>query len=1493
MVKSKVFCVLILAAFVVLGTFVLASAQEKALNLGPSTMNAEQVPTHVESYVPVVGEGQGDDPIMLQDELDKMNGLNEKINAPFMIRDGITDLSARVMLRTNSKGDKTTLFEDDFQSYTPTTPSTPFPAPWTRVTTVTGYTWFVATAQSGGVPNGTQAALVNYGPAGSPQDEWLISPLIDVSGVTGNLFIDFEYLHDNTNWPFDLDLYVSTTGTSTGDFTLVWAAMDQTHANMVWSLATVDLTAYTGGNLYIAFRYQGEDANLGGIDNIIVYDETVLPGRCCYGTPAAPSCSDEFEADCIARPDFISFDQDLTCATDPCPIPNLGRCCYGDPFAPSCADEYQFQCEARTDMISWTEGIDCTTACPISTAPANDECVNAIDVTGTYPVVVEGTTINATEDCPEVFTAWNGVWYKFDVPYENFNVNIDFCNTPTEIYSIGAVLHHSCVCDDYTLYTSGAFADCGDGYDTPSINWNGMTGPTTLYYLVAMTDADDLPAPMDFHFTISVEEIIPPENDLCSDAIYITEGTYTANTAMASTDESGYAGQNIWYVYTPSATGIANFSLCGSDFDTKMAVYDGYTCSPLPTQLAYDDDDCPTNTASLIEGIPVVYGNEYLVEVGGYSTYTGNTELVIDLVIGGACCDPATGECNNTLDEATCLAMYGGTGIYNAGEDCASFTCIIVTPGDNCSDPYVVTLGLSDLPYTNAGQYTCDRGNDYVGADMCYGNYYGNGEDMVYQFTFTEDMTIEFTMDPHGTTWTYLELREDCPPSGGSSGACVFYMRNTGSGVYSSGPVTVLAGTYYGIVDTWPSPDCIPEFDLTIAASVPPEGRCCYGYPQGSLCDDVIELDCIALGGAWDGTKTCSANPCIIASPGDNCEDPYVVKLPDDMNSGPDNNQFINLNYTCDRGNDYAATCLGSYDGGEDIIYALDVDAPMVVDIILTTASTWTGMAVSAMCPGATCIAYITGSSSNKTLANVSLPAGISYLMIDTYPAPNCIDEFTLTIKQPCNVVCPPGSTPEGEACIPNNGDDVTNGGCNMDVPVFGSVSCGETICGLTNTYLYGTSNYRDTDWYLLHLDEWSIVTLTGQAEAAFILGFIEQIVPGVAGCDNITGYLGDYVSVAACTDAIVTVTLAPGDYYIFASLSVYTGFACPGVEYYFSVACETTEPVYCAASGGCDEYIEQVTIGSINNVTTCTEYGDYTGMSTEVLPGEGYAITVVNGYGYSSDYCIGWVDWNRDYVFGETEVVNFTGNPGVGPYTGTVTVPGDATEGPCRLRVRISYSTLPGPCGATSYGEVEDYTLNVGQAFIPITIDVTPDPLYALMAYAAPNPDPPVAYAYLGSDFEPGYDVNDIDLGTVTVNGLTPMATEIIPSYPEFLGEVLKITVSLNDFAESYGVLYNTTTQNYTIAGSFTDAVTFTEVGELSFIGHTLGDVNGDQTLNLLDILLLLGHIYSGGDAPIAGIATGDTDCSGEMNLLDVLVLISTIYQGGDKPNCIPPIQQ
>ncbi len=136
----------------------------------------------------------------------------------------------------------------------------------------------------------------------------------------------------------------------------------------------------------------------------------------------------------------------------------------------------------------------------------------------------------------------------------------------------------------------------------------------------------------------------------------------------------------------------------------------------------------------------------------------------------------------------------------------------------------------------------------------------------------------------------------------------------------------------------------------------------------------------------------------------------------------------------------------------------------------------------------------------------------------------------------------------------------------------------------------------------------------------------------------------------------------------------------------------------YCDAGGGCDEYISNVTFGTINNSSSCDGYADYTSMSTMVNKGESYDITVTNGNVYTSDDLGVWIDWNIDGDFDDPgeNVVCEADNSGQGTFS--ITVPADATPGETVMRVRIKYSgsDCGDPCGTTQYGEVEDYGIYV-----------------------------------------------------------------------------------------------------------------------------------------------------------------------------------------------------
>jgi len=143
--------------------------------------------------------------------------------------------------------------------------------------------------------------------------------------------------------------------------------------------------------------------------------------------------------------------------------------------------------------------------------------------------------------------------------------------------------------------------------------------------------------------------------------------------------------------------------------------------------------------------------------------------------------------------------------------------------------------------------------------------------------------------------------------------------------------------------------------------------------------------------------------------------------------------------------------------------------------------------------------------------------------------------------------------------------------------------------------------------------------------------------------------------------------------------------------------------PTYCAANGNsCDEYISQVQMNTIDNSTGCTSggYANYFNISTKVSPAISYPVIINNGNPYTSDQCGIWVDWNRNGDFtDEGETITVTGTPGNGTYTASITPPSDAAKGNTGMRIRITYTGSVNPCGSTTWGEVEDYTLYVGTA--------------------------------------------------------------------------------------------------------------------------------------------------------------------------------------------------
>ncbi len=150
-----------------------------------------------------------------------------------------------------------------------------------------------------------------------------------------------------------------------------------------------------------------------------------------------------------------------------------------------------------------------------------------------------------------------------------------------------------------------------------------------------------------------------------------------------------------------------------------------------------------------------------------------------------------------------------------------------------------------------------------------------------------------------------------------------------------------------------------------------------------------------------------------------------------------------------------------------------------------------------------------------------------------------------------------------------------------------------------------------------------------------------------------------------------------------------------------------TTTPAYCAANGTnvSYEYIDHVQLGSINR-TSGADAGYYNGttLSTSVAQGSSQTIALSAGYVGSAyaEYFSVWVDFNGDKDFddaGEKVVTDKPNASALGDITAAFTIPATATVGSTRMRVLMADGTAKPVCGAFTYGEVEDYTLNITSA--------------------------------------------------------------------------------------------------------------------------------------------------------------------------------------------------
>jgi hypothetical protein len=129
-------------------------------------------------------------------------------------------------------------------------------------------------------------------------------------------------------------------------------------------------------------------------------------------------------------------------------------------------------------------------------------------------------------------------------------------------------------------------------------------------------------------------------------------------------------------------------------------------------------------------------------------------------------------------------------------------------------------------------------------------------------------------------------------------------------------------------------------------------------------------------------------------------------------------------------------------------------------------------------------------------------------------------------------------------------------------------------------------------------------------------------------------------------------------------------------------------------------EFITNVTFGSINNSSAGNTGGpvDYTAQSNTVTQGTSSILSVTIDPD-NLDYVYAFIDWNQNGILNDAgEVYTLaTSTSSAGPHTLSISVPITAAAGSTLMRVMVDYNNAnPTPCRSATYGEAEDYTLNV-----------------------------------------------------------------------------------------------------------------------------------------------------------------------------------------------------
>jgi hypothetical protein len=231
--------------------------------------------------------------------------------------------------------------------------------------------------------------------------------------------------------------------------------------------------------------------------------------------------------------------------------------------------------------------------------------------------------------------------------------------------------------------------------------------------------------------------------------------------------------------------------------------------------------------------------------------------------------------------------------------------------------------------------------------------------------------------------------------------------------------------------------------------------------------------------------------------------------------------------------------------------------------------------------------------------------------------------------------------------------------------------------------------------------------------------------------------------------------------------------------------------------------------------------YGDFTDMSTSLEPGNTYTVSWETGY--SSQQASLWIDLNSNKEFEDDErlITDFMMDNSGQVYTTDFTIPESVNGGVKRLRIRAQWlDSSADPCEDWSYGETEDYTVDLGAGVLTVNLACDPEEIceegsaqlyaycnggsgnYTYLWSPADGLSDPTIYNPVASPLTTTTYTCEVNDGTATVTNSMELTVNPKPETPfiNLEGETLYSDAPEgNQWYDSQGPIPGATGQSYT----------------------------------------------------------------------------------------------